>query len=358
MGAVSRLAFRAPGRVTLIGDHTDYNDGFVLPAAIQLECVVRGRTRDDRIVRVRSRDAGGGVRLPADGSAAPAAVEPPWGRYVAGVVRTLAELGRPPVGIDALVSSSVPRGGGLSSSAALEVSVALALCAAAGFEPELLELANACRRAEEIATGVPCGIMDQLASLAGRHDHALLIDCRSLEVEPIPVPSSLAVLVVHSGVPRGLAGSAYADRRRACEAIASRLGLAALRDATPEQVADEPLGRHVVSESARVVDAAEALRTGDVDALGPLLVASHASLRDDYRVSTPELDALVDALVDAGALGARLTGAGFGGSVVALAPQEDATAVLESATTRYRSETGKKPRGLVSRPADGAGSLA
>jgi galactokinase len=358
VGAVTHdRAFRAPGRVNLIGDHTDYNDGFVLPAAVELQCVVDYGVSSDGLVRLRSTDAGGVVELPADGSEEPSEVEPRWGRYAAGVLRTLAELGRPPVGLDGVVSSTVPLGAGLSSSASLEVAVALALCDAAQLELALLDLARACQRAEQIATGVPSGIMDQLASLAGRRDHALLIDCRSLDIEPIPVPAELAVLVVHSGVSRALAGSAYAERRRDCERIAARLGVPALRDATLEQVADEPRARHVVSENARVLEAARALRSGDVDALGPLLAASHASLRDDFEVSTPELDALVEALVEAGALGARLTGAGFGGSVVALAGQDDGARILETATVQYRAETGRKPHGFVCRPADGAGPL-
>ena len=351
------MRFRAPGRVNLIGDHTDYNEGFVLPAAIELACVIDFQPRGDGVVSLRSDDLPGTVELRADGSTEPSRVEPGWGRYAAGVVRTLAELGRPPGGLEGTLVSSVPLGAGLSSSAALEVAVALALCDAAGFERGVLELAEACRRAEEIATGVPCGIMDQLASLAGRRDHALLIDCRSLAIEHVPIPPSLAVLVVHSGVSRALAGSAYADRRRACEEAAARLGLRSLRDATPEQVADDPLARHVVSENERVVAAARALREGDEEALGPLLLASHASLRDDFRVSTSALDALVDELVDAGALGARLTGAGFGGSVVALARQDEAAAILETATTRYRGETGHLPHGFICRAAAGAARL-
>ena len=358
MSTSRAAAFRAPGRGNLIGDHTDYNDGFVLPAALEQECVVRVLSRRDGRVRLRSGDARGVVEVAADGSSEPSEVEPRWGRYAAGVVRTLAELGRPAAGLDAVVSSTVPLGSGLSSSAAFEVSVALALCDAARFEVPLLDLARACRRAEEIATGVPCGIMDQLASLAGRRDHALLIDCRSLDVEPIPIPTALAVLVVHSGVSRGLAGSAYAERRRSCEAIAARLGLSALRDASPEQVAGEPRARHVVSENARVLHAARALRAGELAALGPLLLESHASLRDDFEVSTPELDALVEALVDAGAAGARLTGAGFGGCVVALAERDRAEQILETACVQYRATTGREPRGFVCRPADGAGPLS
>jgi galactokinase len=309
--------FRAPGRVNLIGDHTDYNEGFVLPMAIDLDCMVMFEPRADADVRVRWHDAEGN-------------------HFAEAVRRALDARGRPPVGIDADVSSTVPIGAGLSSSAALEVSLALALCDAAGFELPPVELALACQEAERLARGVPSGIMDQLTSVAGQHDCALLIDCRSLDVEPILIPDGLAVLVVHSGIDRSLEHSAYAERRAECEAIAGRLGLRALRDATLEQVADEPRARHVVSENARVLRAAQALRDGDTAALGPLLSASHASLREDYEVSTPELDALVRALEDAGALGARLTGAGFGGCVIALAPRADAERILRRAAGSHR----------------------
>ncbi|HEY3182012.1 MAG TPA: galactokinase [Gaiellaceae bacterium] len=341
---------RAPGRVNLIGDHTDYNEGFVLPAAIDLETRVRARSRGDALIRVRSL----GSRVEIRGQEDPRTVEPAWGRYVAAVAGALAARGRPPIGMDADVSSTVPSGAGLSSSAALEVSVALALCDAAGFKLPPVELALACQEAEQVARGVPTGIMDQLSSIAGRAGCALLIDCRSLEVEPIPLPDELAIVVVHSGIERALEGSAYAERRADCERVAAALGVAALRDATLEHVADEPRARHVVSENARVLASVEALKRGDVDALGPLLDASHASLRDDFEVSTPELDALAEALRSAGALGARLTGAGFGGCVVALAPREDAERIAGEAVARYRDESGRKPRSWIVRAVDGA----
>jgi hypothetical protein len=197
--------------------------------------------------------------------------------------------------------------------------------------------------------------MDQLASIAGRGDGALLIDCRNLSVELVPLPPSLAVLVVQSGLSRALADSAYAERRATCEAAAERLGLRALRDATADQVADDPRARHVVSENERVLAAAVALRGGDVHALGRLLSESHASLRDDFDVSTPELDALVQALIAAGALGARLTGAGFGGCVVALALEEDADRVSADACERYRRLTGLEPKPFRVRAVAGAG---
>jgi galactokinase len=341
-----------------MGDHTDYNDGFVLPVAIDRECVAAARVRDDGVVRVRSLDVDPGdavVEIPADGSAEPTAVEPAWGRYVAAVVRVLAESGRAPVGIEAVIASTVPPGSGLASSAALEVACALALADAAGFSLSRDELARACQRAEEAATGVPCGIMDQLASLAGEAGSALLVDCRSLELQPVSLPAGVAVLVVHSGVSRALAESEYAQRRAACEAIARELGVPALREARPADVKERPLARHVVSENERVVATAEALAAGDTAALGALFAASHASLRDDYRVSTPEVDALVRALIDAGALGARLTGAGFGGCVVALVERPDAARVADDACARYRAETGRDPTAFVCEAVAGAG---
>jgi galactokinase len=351
---IGERAFRAPGRVNLIGEHTDYNDGFVLPLAIDLECTVRSRPRPDGIVTGRSRDVAGELELPADGSAEPGDVRG-WGRHAAGLARALAARGRPPTGLDVTVSSSVPVGAGLSSSAALEVALALALCDAAGFELPPLELALACQESERMATGVPGGIMDQLASICGRAGCALLIDCRSLEIEPIPLPDELAVVVVHSGLTRSLGGTAYAERRAECERVAAELGLRALRDATPEQVAHSPRARHVVSENERVLEAVHALRARDADHVGELMSASHGSLRDDYEVSTPELDALVAALDEAGALGARLTGAGFGGCVVTLADRERADEIAQEACERYRAEKGREPTPFVVRAAAGAG---
>jgi galactokinase len=257
--------------------------------------------------------------------------------------------------MDATVSSTVPLGAGLSSSAALEVALALALCAAAGFELPPRELARACQDSERLATGVPGGLMDQLASICGREGSALLIDCRSLDVRSISIPDELAVVVVDSGVSRSLGGTAYAERRAECERVAAALGLPALRDATPDQVAHEPRARHVVSENARVLEAAEALEDGDAVRVGQLMSASHASLREDYEVSTPELDALVAALDEAGALGARLTGAGFGGCVVTLADRARADEIVLQATARYRAETGREPTPFVVRAAAGAG---
>jgi galactokinase len=350
--------FRAPGRVNLMGDHTDYNEGFVLPMAIDRDCLVGCRPRADGRVVVRSLDMPAGsavVEVAADGADEPSAVEPAWGRYAAGVVRELAALGRPALGMDAVLSSTVPQGSGLSSSAALEVACAVALAELAGVRLPAAELAAACRRAEQAATGVPVGIMDQLVSLESRAGAALLIDCRSLGISRVPLPRQLRVLAVHCGLPRTLVDSAYAERKEACEAAARALGLRSLRDATLEQVAHDPFARHVVTENARTLETAAALVAGDEAALNRLYAASHASLRDDYRVSTPELDALVEALLQAGALGARLTGAGFGGCVVALLRREEAERVAAQAVERYRNEVSLEPSVFLCEAVPGAG---
>jgi galactokinase len=294
---------RAPGRVNLIGEHTDYSGGLVLPVAIQL-----------------------GIRLTYEPAERLELDAPGGERYAAAVVEELAALGRPDVGIRGTVASDLPRGAGLGSSGAFEVAVALALCDAAGFELEPLELAGACRRAEERAVGVPSGILDQAASLLGRAGYALLLDCGSFEHSWEPWPEDVAILVLDSGERRSLERSAYGDRRRELEA------------GEPRRV------RHVATENERVRETVGALQRGDVAALGPIFSASQASLRDDYEVSTPTLDALVAAALDAGAFAARMTGGGFGGSVVALAKPSRAKNVL--------ARTGVQ--GWIVRPCDGA----
>jgi galactokinase len=309
-----RVRARAPGRVNLIGDHTDYAGGFVLPMAVDRATTVdfvRGGTSVELVSDQEDEPAA--VALDVDD---PRALAPEWARYVAGVVAAV----RPRAGGRGRVTTTVPMGAGLSSSAALEVALALAL----GFEGSPLELALACQRAEHLATGTGTGIMDQLASAAGRSGHALLVDCRSLEVTAVPLPDDVDIVVVDSGQRRRVAASAYEERRSDCEAAAAVVG--PLRDATVADVdalADPRLrrrARHVVTENARVLAAVEALRVGDVAAVGRLMDASHASLRDDFEVSTPVVDGLVDRLTATpGVYGARLTGAGFGGSVVALA---------------------------------------
>ncbi len=312
---MSRSGARAPGRVNLIGDHTDYTGGFVFPMAIDRETVVEGIETAEPVVRLVSASLPGEAVIPLDIDD-PSLVEPPWARYVAGVVREL----RPTRGFSGTVRSTVPIGAGLSSSAALEVAVALAL----GAMSDTRSIARLCQRAEQAASGVPCGIMDQLASAAGVAGHALLIDCETLTILPVPIPDDCEIAVVHSGLPRGLAGSAYADRVRECaeaEAVVGPLRLATTEALT--EIADPAVrarARHVVTENERVLLFAAALRARDLPLAGKLMIESHASLRHDYAVSTPELDALVDELVKTpGVFGARLTGAGFGGCAVALA---------------------------------------
>lgn len=348
---------RAPGRVNLIGDHTDYQEGFCLPVAIDREVTMHVRPRRDGVVVVRSEGFADAVELPAVGSPKPWTVTPDWGRMVAAALHLLAQPDRDAVGFDADVSSTVPVGSGLSSSAAFAVATVVAASEAGGFSIPDPSIAGLARAAEEAGTGVRCGVMDQMASVYGRAGHALLLDCRDLDVIPVPLPDDTAILVVHTGIARRLEDSAYAARRDACAAAAARIGVTMLRDATPAQAANDAFARHVVSENRRVLDFVEALRARDLERCGDLMVASHASLRDDFRVSTAELDALVDALLASGAYGARLTGAGFGGCAVALVATDSVAAVTERATARYRSATGQEPTPFVVRAVDGAGRV-
>ncbi len=340
-----------------MGDHTDYNGGFVLPMAIDRGCLVVSNPDLGDLVRAHSADVPGRVEIATDGSTEPRTVAPTWGRFVAGVVRAIADRGGVLSGCALSVASTVPIGSGLSSSSALAVACAIALTERAGLELDGRALAQLALDAEVLATGVPGGLMDQLSSIFGRAGHALLIDCRALEITPVPLPSGIAVLVVHSGLPRTLAGSEYAARRAECESIASELGLESLRDATPDQVVRAPRARHVVSENARVLATVDALLADDLAALGALLRESHASLRDDYGVSTPELDLLVELLVDNGAAGARLTGAGFGGCVVALVQRNHADNVAAKAVRSYHAATGLEATAFVVHAVDGAGEI-
>jgi galactokinase len=341
--------------VNLIGEHTDYSGGLVLPAAIQLGIAVEVVGTADEIVLSSTRYGPAGS-IQADGGGA--ATEG-WGRYGQAVAAELAALGRAPVGLVATVESNLPAGAGLSSSAALEVAIALALCAVAELELEPLELALACQRAELRAVGVPCGILDQAACLLGRESAAILLDCATLEHRLIPVPKRAALLVVDSGVERSLESTGYAQRRaeleRALDLVGAErstaVGQADLDGLDP--VSERRL-RHVVSENERVVRFAEALESGDLEAAGALLDASHASLRDDYEVSTPELDLLVALAQSAGAYGARLLGAGFGGAVLALVDAGRADEVARVVVREYRSRTEMAGRALTVRASEGA----
>jgi galactokinase len=354
----------APARINLIGEHTDYSGGLVLPVAVDLGVTVTGRGGGD-LIRLTSQAYPDAVELALDGSSASPVAG--WGRYVAAVARLLHERGRPPVGFDGTIESTVPLGAGLSSSAALDVSVALALCRAASFELPAIELAKLAQQAEQLAVGVPCGLMDPAASLLGRRDHALLLDCASEETRLVPLPHSIAIVVVDSGVRHSLEDSGYADRRAELERATAALSappsqltvdtaLAEARSAGVHEVALQRL-RHVVSENERVRACVAALeQTGgpDLDVLGALFRAGHASLRDDYDVSTPELDALVDLAYAHGAAAARMTGGGFGGSIVALVDTARADALLESVVSEYRNRSGRDGRGWICTSVDGA----
>lgn len=318
----------APGRINLIGEHTDHTGGLVLPAAIELGITidVRPSSGDNRL---SSSDFGDAAPFAADGSGDQI---DGWGRYAQAVAAELDLLGRPPVGIDATVSSTLPAGAGLSSSAALEVGLALAFCAVADFEVDQVALAEACRQAERRAVGVPCGILDQAASLLGRPGYASLLDCGSGEHSYVRVPADAAFLIIDSGVDRQLEHTGYKTRHAELATALAQLGTDSPRAMTLDQL--ESLDavsrrrlRHVITENERVVRFAGAFNAHDLPAAGRLISESHVSLRDDYEVSTPELDKAVNDAEAAGALGARLLGGGFGGSVLALVEASRATEV-------------------------------
>jgi galactokinase len=358
----------APGRVNLIGEHTDYNDGFVLPAAIdRLVLVAAGRRGDGRL-RLWSLQA----EPPADLELAgigPGKVGG-WAAYPAGVAWALGQAGVELGGADLVVDGDVPAGSGLSSSAALECATATALADLGGAGLDRAALAGLARRAENEVVGVPSGVMDQMVSMLGRAGHALFLDTRSLGTEQVPLPleaAGLCLVVIDTRAGHRLVDGAYADRRAACRAAAAVLGVPALRDATPAlleryatALGDPGLrrARHVVTENARVLAAVELLRAGDLDRLGPLLAASHASLRDDYEVSSPELDTAVEAAVAAGAVGARMTGAGFGGSAIALVETALSGRVADRAGGAFAAAGFGPPQVTAVVPSDGARRLS
>jgi galactokinase len=346
----------APGRVNLIGEHTDYSGGLVLPIAIQFGITVEVLSSAAEIT-LTSTGFGAAEPVAADGSG-PAAQG--WARYAQAVAAELAAAGRPPVGFAGRISSDLPAGSGLSSSAALEVALALTLCDVADFELEPLELALLCQRAELRAVGVPCGILDQAACLLGREGGALLLDCDSLEHRLIHVPADAALLILDSGVPRSLENTAYGERRTQLERALRLVGARRSQDVDPsgidalDDVAARRL-RHVVTENERVRRFAAALEVGDLAAAGRLLLESHASLRDDYEVSVPELDLLVTLAEGAGAHGARLLGGGFGGSVLLLTGRDGSDTVAQRVAAEYRRRTGKGGNPLLVLPSAGAG---
>ena len=348
----------APGRVNLIGEYTDLNEGFVLPLAIPQATHALAAIRPDRVLRVASLDRRDDPATLIDLDQPDAPVTG-WAAYPAAVARALEEAGHCITGADVLVSSEVPTGAGLSSSAALECAVALALCALSGVDLAPMAIAQIAQRAENRYVGIPCGIMDQAASMCAIAEHALLLDTRTLSVRQLPFDvrgAGLGLLVVDTRVKHALGDSAYGDRRAACRRAAAALGIVALRDvevrdadAALEQIgakAGEEVmrrARHVLSEQARVLETAELLGTGRIADIGEVLVAGHISLRDDFQVSCAELDLVVDSAMDSGALGARMTGAGFGGSAIVLATASHLADIVEEVEARFRSAGYKTP---------------
>ncbi len=367
LGRSPTLVAHAPGRVNVIGEHTDYNGGYVLPAALGLGTIVAARRRFDgrlRVLALRRDDADN-----AEMGEEPDEETPDWARYVRGMAAELFEEDLAPPGADLVIDGDLPLSSGLSSSASLEIAVGTALTALAGEELDPVELARIGQRVEHQYAGVRCGIMDQLASAAGREGHLLQIDCRRLCFEAVPFPDDLRLLVLDSGVPRDLASSAYNERRAECEAAVAKLqslrsGLLSLRDADLELLdaardvlspVERKRARHVVTENERVQRTAAALREGDGRHAGRLLKESHDSLREDYEVSGKELDLLVDiAMEQAGVFGARLTGAGFGGCVVALVMAVVAERERDAIMRWFRRSTGREGLAYICSPGPGA----
>ncbi|WP_367849182.1 galactokinase [Rhodoferax sp. WC2427] len=366
-GHAPTLHVRAPGRVNLIGEHTDYNDGFVLPCAIDFETRIAVGPRSDRQVRICACDYGDAIdQFDLDAPIAPRP-DAQWANYVRGVVQVLLAKGLALGGMDMAIAGNVPQGAGLSSSASLEVAVGQAFNAL--HNSELLtptDIALAAQKAENSFVGVNCGIMDQLISACGQADHALLIDCRSLTTQAVPVPAGLAVMIVHSHVQRGLVGSEYNTRRQQCEAAAAHYGVKALRDIDVARLERDAAGldavvlrraRHIVTENQRTLDAAQALATGDLQRLGQLMAASHDSMRDDFAITVPPIDHLVAILQAAIGPqgGARMTGGGFGGCVVALLPEALVPTARAAVAAQYRAPNGDAATVYVCHASAGVG---
>jgi galactokinase len=357
----------APGRVNLIGEHTDYNDGFVLPLALPQGVAAAARVTDAPVLRVHSAQQDATVEVPL-ADIAPG-VPAGWAGYVAGVAWALREAGHEVPGLDVVVDGDIPVGAGLSSSAALECAVAVAWNDLGGLGLSRDDLAAAARRAENDVVGAPTGVMDQMASLHGRAGHLVFLDTRSLAVEPVPFdpPSAgLALLVIDSKAPHALVDGEYAERRRSCEQAVAILGVRALRDvddldAALDRLPDDLLRRrvrHIVTENARVCDVVAALRAGDDPrTIGPALTASHASMRDDFEITVPEIDTAVAAALDAGAHGARMTGGGFGGCVLALVEADAVERVVQAVEAAYDRAGFRSPVAFVATAADGARRL-
>jgi galactokinase len=357
----------APGRVNLIGEHTDYNDGFVFPMAIErfVGIAVSHALRAGRTLRVQSDGMGSAVEIPTDQK--PVRGEPKWADYVRGIVAGFLERGHAVPSLDLTITSSVPLGAGLSSSAALEVAVASALEGALGIQLDPLEKARLCQRAEHEYARVPCGLMDQLASVFGRRAHALFVDCRTQQLQLIPLSDAqVSVLICNSNVRHSLADGEYGKRRAQCQRAAEIIGVTSLRDAklasvtSPGGRLDElhlRRARHVITENLRVEAFAKALTAGDLARAGQLMYESHVSLRDDYEVSCKELDVLVAAAQELGSSGgvhgSRMTGGGFGGCTVSLVRTDCVESIAAQLAARYLEVTGKHLDAFVTQPSEG-----
>ncbi|HHJ06334.1 MAG TPA: galactokinase [Anaerolineae bacterium] len=359
--------FRAPGRVNLIGEHTDYNDGFTLPAALNFETVVAAIPLNERRVEVFALDKNEADSFDLDAPITPHPVKN-WANYVRGMAKTLLSEGKHLRGIAMAVSGNVPTSGGLSSSASFEMALGYAFLQLSGYRVNGVSLALSGQKTENNFVGVQCGIMDQFISALGQKDHALLIDCRDLSYKPIPIPPDTAIIVVDSGLRRGLVDSEYNTRRQQCQTAAAHFGVKALRDVDQAAFAQRAhelsalirrRARHVITENARVLAAAQALAEGNIAQLGPLMAESQRSMREDFEITVPAIDTLVEILQSSpGVYGARMTGGGFGGSCVALSPKNAVPAIKEAVDRRYQAETGYRPAFYVCQAADGAGEIA
>ena len=354
---------RAPGRVNLIGEHTDYNDGFVLPCAIDFATHVAIAPNGSRSVRVYAADYRERDEFSLDAPIAQS--EKQWANYIRGVIWALAERGfRLPEGVDIAVSGNVPQGAGLSSSAALEVAIGKAVQHVFRLPLSATEIAQIGQYAENRFVGCNCGIMDQLTSACGQAHHAVLIDCRSLQTQAVPIPAGLAIMIIHSHVQRGLVGSEYNTRRAQCEAAAAHFGVKALRDLSLAQFDAGKQGldataarraRYIIQENQRTLDAAEAMRRNDIPALSRLMAESHAGMRDEFEITHPAVDTLVELaseiIGERG--GARMTGGGFGGCIVALVPHDLVDAVKTHIAAHYQTRTGLQEEVFVCTPQAG-----
>ncbi len=355
------LVSSAPGRVNLIGEHIDYSDGFVLPFAIKARTYCALRIRSDERIRVATNQHKRDIFESSISELKPQ-TGPVWSRYILGVLWALGIK----VGVEILVDSEVPSGAGLSSSAALECSVAIALNHHLELGKSLTELARVTQRAENEYVGVPCGIMDQSISLMGKTGHALLLDCRDLSTRQIKVDfesNNLKLLIVDTRAHHALVDGGYAERRAQCEAVAKALGVRAMRDLSLGELeaartrlpdVNYKRARHAVTEISRVLEAVKVLEADDFSNFGDLLTKSHQSLRDDYNVSCPELDLAVDTALNLGALGARMVGGGFGGSAIALIRSDDAAKVALGIEQAFEKRGFSSPRFFDSLPGDGA----